>query len=326
MKVLVTGGTSLLGAAVARRLDTRGDDVTVMQRSPSGLGMREVLGDIGDTSTLASATKGVEAVVHLAARVAATGSWSDFEDTNIRGTANTLGAAVAAGVGRFVYVSSPSVVHAGDSLVGAGAGPADPVTARGFYARSKAEAERVALAGDSETLSVVAVRPHLVWGPGDKQLVGRIVERARQGRLAIVGSGTALIDTTYIDNAADALVAAVDRASELGGRALVVSNGQPRPVREMLNRIVAAAGLPSPTLKVPAPVAKIGGRLVESWWDRRHREDDPPMTGFLAEQLATAHWFDQREARLALRWEPQVDLAEGFRRLEAWFAAAAHTA
>lgn len=325
VRVLVTGGTSLLGGGVARLLHERGEDVTVMQRSPSGLGMTEVLGDIGDTAALSSATRNVDAVVHLAARVAATGSWRDFETTNVRGTAKVLGAAVAAGAKRFVYVSSPSVAHAGESLVGAGPGPACPATARGFYARSKAEGERVALAGNSGTLSVVAIRPHLVWGPGDTQLVGRIVERARQGRLAVIGSGAALIDTTYIDNAVDALVAALDRAPALGGRALVVSNGQPRPVREMLNRIVTAAGLPPPTLRVPAQVARVGGRMAESWWDRRQRQDDPPMTSFLAEQLATAHWFDQRETRRALQWQPAVSLAEGFDRLRAWYAAGPHT-
>lgn len=319
MKVLVTGGTSLLGGAVARRLLDRGDDVALFQRSPSGIDTVEHLGDIADAAALQSAATGVEAVVHLAAKVDAVGPWSEFESTNIRGTAKLIGAAVGAGVGRFVYVSSPSVAHSGDSLVGVSAAPADPAAAHGNYARSKAEAERLALAANTDRFSVLAIRPHLVWGPGDTQLVGRIVERARQGRLAIVGSGTALIDTTYIDNAADALVAALHRAPELGGRALVVSNGQPRPVRELLNRIVGAAGLPLPELRVPARLARTGGRVVESWWDRRGRLDDPPMTSFLAEQLSTAHWFDQRETRRALRWRPAVGLAEGFKRLESWF-------
>ncbi|MFV1969783.1 MAG: NAD(P)-dependent oxidoreductase, partial [Acidimicrobiia bacterium] len=160
---------------------------------------------------------------------------------------------------------------------------------------------------------------HLIWGPGDTQLVGRIVGRARAGRLAIVGSGTALIDTTYIDNAADALVAALDRAPLLGGRAFVVTNGQPRTVREMLNRIVMAAGLEPPRIKVPYEIARIGGRAVEKIWDRRTTDDEPPMTSFLAEQLGTAHWFDQRETRRALEWEPAVGLAEGFQRLQTWF-------
>lgn len=321
MRVLVTGGTSLLGGAVARRLHDRGDEVTVFQRRPSGMDMAERLGDVGDREAVAAVTRGVDAVVHLAAKVAATGSWEEFERVNVQGTENVVEAAKATGVVRFVHVSSPSVAHSGTSLVGAAAEPANPVTARGHYATSKAQGELLALAATSDRMRVVAIRPHLVWGPGDTQLVGRIVERARTGRLAIVGTGAALIDTTYIDNAADAVVAAVDRAPELGGRPLVVSNGQPRPVAELLTRIATAAGLPPPRIKVPAPVARAGGRAVEAVWERQGRDDDPPMTSFLAEQLATAHWFDQRETRRALQWAPAIDLDEGFRRLRAWFEA-----
>jgi nucleoside-diphosphate-sugar epimerase len=319
MKVLVTGATSLLGRAVVTRLQERGDEVTVFQRKPSGLGVTEHLGDITDRAGLAAAVQGCEAVVHLAARAAATGAWEAFEATNVGGTKNLIEAAREAGVGRFVHVSSPSVAHYGQPLVGAPAGRADPDQARGHYARSKAQAELIALAANSPSVPVVAVRPHLIWGPGDTQLVGRIVDRARAGRLAIVGSGAALIDTTYIDNAADALIAALDRCPQLGGKALVVTNGQPRPVREMLNRIVMAAGLEPPTLKVPYRVARAGGTVVERIWEQQGRGDDPPMTAFLAEQLGTAHWFDQRETRTALEWEPAVSLEEGFRRLRAWF-------
>ena len=321
MRVVVTGATSLIGRAVVTRLHDQGDIVTAFQRRPSGLGIAEHLGDVADRSAIAIAMAGAEAVVHLAGRVAMTGSWSQFEETNVRGTQNVIDAAREAGVNRFVHVSSPSVAHGGRSLVGAPAGAADPDRARGHYAKSKAQAELVALAADSPFFAVVAIRPHLIWGPGDTQLVARIVSRARAGRLAIVGSGTALIDTTYIDNAADALIAALDRAPVLGGRALVVTNGQPRPVRELLNRIVIAAGLRPPRIKVPYTVARSGGLAVERIWERRGREDDPPMTSFLAEQLGTAHWFDQRETRRALGWEPVVSLAEGFRRLHAWFEA-----
>lgn len=319
MRVLVTGATSLIGRAVVTRLHDQGDVVTVFQRRPSGLGTAEHLGDVADRSAVATAVAGAEAVVHLAGRVAMTGSWSRFEETNVRGTQNVIDAAMEAGVGRFVHVSSPSVAHGGRSLVGAPAGAADPERARGHYAGSKAQAELVALAADSPVFSVVVVRPHLIWGPGDTQLVDRIVSRARAGRLAIVGSGAALIDTTYVDNAADALIAALDRAPALGGRALVVTNGQPRPVRELLNRIVMAAGIEPPRIKVPYQVARTGGLVVERFWERRGSEDEPPMTGFLAEQLGTAHWFDQRETRRALGWEPAVSLDEGFRRLHAWF-------
>ncbi|GMQ99105.1 MAG: NAD-dependent epimerase/dehydratase family protein [Acidimicrobiia bacterium] len=319
MRILVTGATSLLGRTVVEQLVARGDDVTVFQRHASGIDVDEVLGDIAHADAIERAAAGVDGVVHLAARVGVAGVWKEFERTNIMGTTNVITAARKAGASRFVHVSSPAVAHAGHSLVGAGASPAKPTSARGPYARSKAFAEHVALAANSTDMAVVAVRPHLVWGPGDTQLVGRIVERARQGRLAIVGTGASLIDSTYIDNAADALVAALDRSHDIGGRALVVSNGQPRPVRELINRIVLAAGLQPPRLRVPYRVARGGGVVLEKVWDRQGRTDDPPMTSFLAEQLGTAHWFDQRETRAALAWTPAVTLEEGFARLAASF-------
>ncbi len=319
MRVLVTGATSLLGRTVVGRLADRGDEVSVLQRRASGLDVTEHLGDVADIGAVSSAMAAIDAVVHVAGLVSVTGAWERFEATNVQGTRNVIDAARDSGVSRFVQISSPSVSHSGTSLVGASAGPADPDGARGHYARSKAMAERYALAADSSAMSVVAVRPHLIWGPGDTQLIGRIVERARQGRLAIIGTGAVLIDTIYIDNAADAVVAALDRVPELGGRAFVVTNGQPRPVRELINRIVMSAGLEPPKLKVPYRVAKAGGSVVEGIWERRSTDSEPPMTSFLAEQLGTAHWFDQREARKALRWRPQVTLSEGFTRLTAWF-------
>jgi nucleoside-diphosphate-sugar epimerase len=183
-------------------------------------------------------------------------------------------------------------------------------------------AEQIALAADSADLAVTAIRPHLVWGPGDTQLVGRVVARARAGRLVLVGSGTGLIDTTYVDNAADALLAALDRCPEVAGQALVVTNGEPRPVAEMLAGICAAAGVPGPRRRVPRRVALTAGLVVEGLWAVRARAGftgDPPMTRFVVEQLSTAHWFDQRRTHELLSWRPEVTLEEGFAALAAWF-------
>jgi 2-alkyl-3-oxoalkanoate reductase len=330
MKVLVTGATSLIGAHVVARLCARGDEVTAFQRghteraggfpaAPETTHAVTVLGDVADPDAVAAAVEGHDAVVHLAAKVGVTGTFDEYVRANVTGTRTLLAAARAAGVTRFVHVSSPSVAHGGEALVGAAAEPADPGTTRGHYATTKAEAERIALGATADGFAVTAIRPHLVWGPGDTQLVGRIVDRARSGRLALVGSGTALIDTTYIDNAADALVAALDRASEITGEALVVSNGEPLTVREILDRITIAAGVGPPRLAVPRRLAFAVGLVAEKVWDRTGRLDDPPMTSFLAEQLSTAHWFDQRHTREALGWEPAISLDEGFDRLAAWY-------
>lgn len=312
----------MIGRHVVRLLSARGDAVTTLQRheaDPCERDVVELLGSVADRDAVAEACAGQHAVIHLAAKVGVTGAWPEYEQTNVEGTRLLLAAAHDAGVGAFVHVSSPSVAHAGAALVGAGAEPADPSVTRGHYATSKALAEQLALAASSEAMPVVAIRPHLVWGPGDTQLIGRIVQRAQQGRLALVGSGTALIDTTYVDNAADALVAAADRARDLSGRAFVVSNGEPRTVHELVSRIAAAAGVDWSPRHVPTPVAKRGGSMAEWVWERTGRTDDPPMTSFLAEQLSTAHWFDQRATRTALGWAPAVSLDEGFRRLGEWF-------
>jgi nucleoside-diphosphate-sugar epimerase len=317
VRVLVTGASGMLGRATAQRLLDRGDDVTVLQRRPAELDCAQVLGDVADPAVVARAVAGQDAVVHLAAKVDVTGPWAEYERANVTGTRTVVAACAAAGVGRLVHVSSPSVAHGGSALVGVGAEPADPARARGHYARSKATAELAALAADSPALAVLVVRPHLVWGPGDTQLVGRIVERARTGRLPLIGSGAALIDTTYVDNAAGALVAAVDVCGPVHGEALVVSNGEPRPVGEVIGALCRAAGVPAPRARVPFAVAWAAGAAVEAVWSVTGARETPPLTRFLAEQLATAHWFDQRRTREALAWTPEVPLDEGFARLAA---------
>jgi nucleoside-diphosphate-sugar epimerase len=287
----------------------------------------DVLGSMTDPAAVARAIDGIEAVVHLAAKVSLAGDPDDFVRVNVDGTRTLLDAARGAGAERFVFVSSPSVAHTGSSLVGADAGPAEPARARGDYARTKAAAELLALAADAPGFAVVAVRPHLVWGPGDTQLVGRIVDRARSGRLPLLDSGAALIDTLYVDNAASAMVAALDHAADDGvhGTAYVVTNGEPRPVRDLLAGICTASRVPAPRVHVPAGVARFAGSLVEAVWRVRPGEDEPPMTRFLAEQLSTAHWFDQRRTRRDLQWTPAVSIDEGLGRLAAAQASSAAT-
>jgi len=320
VKVLVTGASGFLGQATAAAVRDAGHEVRTFQRRPSGVpGVQDLAGTMTDDAAITRAVDGVEAVVHLAAKVSLAGDPADFARVNIEGTRSLLAAARAVGVGRFVFVSSPSVAHTGSSLVGADAGPAEPSRARGDYARTKAAAELLALDADAPDFAVVAVRPHLVWGPGDTQLVGRIVERARAGRLPLLDSGAALIDTLYIDNAATAMVAALEHVTDDGvhGNAYVVTNGEPRPVADLLAGICTASGVRPPQWHVPAAVARAAGSVVEAVWRVRPGEDEPPMTRFLAEQLSTAHWFDQRRTRSDLRWTPSVSIDEGLERLRA---------
>lgn len=323
MKVLVTGATSLLARHTAEALLRRGERVVVFQRHASAVDTEQILGDVRDRERLFAAAAGCDAIIHAAAKVGVVGKWSDYRTVNVDGTANVIAAARRQGVARLIHVSTPSVTHAGHSLVGALAEPAVTGRTNAFYAESKAIAERLALAASDESLAVVAIRPHLVWGPGDTQLVGRIVERAKSGRLALVGDGAALIDTTYIDNAASALVAALDAAhptARCAGRAYVIANGEPRPIRELVLGICRAAGIDASPRRIPLRIALRAGSLVERLWSMKPGDDEPPLTRFMAEQLGTAHWFDPRPTREDLGWIPTVSIDEGLRQLADWFA------
>ncbi|MGP9693160.1 NAD-dependent epimerase/dehydratase family protein [Brachybacterium sp. AOP25-B2-12] len=321
MKVLVTGASGMLGRAVAETLRDRGDTVEAFQRRAADIpGVRDVRGSLTDAGDVTRAVEGVDAVVHLAAKVSISGPEAEFRAVNIGGTQNVLDALRASGGGRLINISSPSVAHLGTSIVGLDATPPDPERARGPYARTKASAELLAMAADgTDGLLVTSVRPHVVWGPGDTQLVGRIVDRARRRRLPLLDQGLALIDTTYVTNAAEAIVAALDRIEEVHGESFVVSNGEPRTVRDVLGGFCDAAGVPRPTLRIPGSLGRAAGRLVETLWDLRPGTDEPPMTEFLAEQLSTAHWFDQRRTRERLEWTPRIPLDDGFAELHRWF-------
>jgi nucleoside-diphosphate-sugar epimerase len=322
VRVLVTGASGLLGGAVARAVADAGHEVTTFQRRASGVpGAHDVLGSMTNPRAVGAAVRDQDAVVHLAAKVSLTGDAAEFEAVNVGGTRSLVEAMRASSVSRLVFVSSPSVAHAGSSIVGDDALPASPGHARGDYARTKAAAERVALGAADADLRVVAVRPHLVWGPGDTQLVERIVDRARSGRLPLLDHGAALIDSTYVDNAASGIAAALERVDEVSGESYVITNGEPRTVADLMAGICAAAGVPAPRLRVPAGVARAAGSLVERVWAVRPGTDEPPMTRFLAEQLSTAHWFDQRRTQHDLRWTPAVSVDEGLSRLAAWYAA-----
>ncbi|MBG6180231.1 NAD-dependent epimerase/dehydratase family protein [Arthrobacter sp. CAN_A1] len=316
MKVLVTGASGMLGRVTADRFRSQGHEVRTFQRRPSGLaGVEDCLGSVTDPAAVQRAVRDRDVVVHLAAKVSFAGAAADFEAINVEGTRVLLSAARAAGVRDFVFVSSPSVAHVGESLVGQGATTATPDLVRGHYAQTKARAELLALDANSADFRVAAVRPHIVWGPGDTQLVERVIERARSGRLPFLDGGTALVDTTYVDNAAAALVAAVHGMDRVAGQAVVVTNGEPRPIGELIDGICRAGGVQPPRWAVPSRVARVAGSLVELVWQRGGIDSEPPMTRFLAEQLSTAHWFDQRRTRELLAWTPAVSIDEGLARL-----------
>jgi nucleoside-diphosphate-sugar epimerase len=327
MKALVTGGAGFLGGAIVRRLLARGDVVRSFSRGAhptlAALGVETLRGDIADEEAVSKAVEGRDVVFHVAARVGGWGPRSAYQRTNVTGTAHVIKACRREHVPRLVYTSTPSVVHEGDDIEGGDETLPYATRFPAAYPRTKASAERLVLAANDPTLSTVALRPHLVWGPGDNQLVPRLLDRARSGRLRLVGGGDKLVDATYIDNAAEAHLLAADRlgpGAACAGHAYFIAQGEPAPARALINGVLAAAGLPPETRRVPAGLAWLAGAVAElAFWILR-RDEEPPLTRFAAQQLATAHWYDLGAARRDLGYAPSVTTEEGFRRLAAHLA------
>lgn len=327
MKVLVTGGGGFLGQALCRALLAQGHAVASFSRSRhaalDALGVRQLQGDLGDADAVLRAFgEGFDAVLHNAAKAGTWGSYQSYFDANVIGTRNVIAACRAHGIGRLVHTSTPSVVHrATHPVEGLGA---DEVPygegVKAHYATTKIIAEREALAANDATLAVVALRPRLIWGPNDTQILPKLVARARSGRLRLVGDGCNLVDTTYIDNAAQAHVqalAALHPGAACAGRAYFISNGEPWPLREVLNGLLRAAGAPEVAKTLPFRVAYAIGAVCEGLWTTLPLPGEPPMTRFLAEQLSTAHWYSMAPAARDFGYVPQVSMAEGLARLRA---------
>ncbi|NZA24766.1 NAD-dependent epimerase/dehydratase family protein [Luteimonas sp. SJ-92] len=329
MKVLVTGGGGFLGQALCRGLVERGHAVTSFNRGDypalDALGVRQLRGDLGEADAVLAAARGVDAVFHNAAKAGAWGSHASYHRANVAGTAHVIAACRAHGVGRLVYTSTPSVTHRATHPVEGGTADTVPYgeDLKAPYAATKAVAEREVLAANAADLATVALRPRLIWGPGDNQLLPRLVERARAGRLRFVGGGDNRIDTTYVDNAAQAHFDAFEHlapGAACAGRAYFISNGEPMPVREIVNALLRAAGAPEVTGTVPFRVAYAVGAICEGVWPLLRLRGEPPMTRFLAEQLATTHWYDMTPATRDFGYVPRVSVHEGLTRLKEWWA------
>lgn len=319
MKILVTGGGGFVGGYIVERLLARGYAVRSIGRSPQpelvAKGVEVVCGDLTDATAVSAACEGVDAVFHVAARAGVWGSWESFYGPNVIGTRNVLSACRKWQVKRLVYTSTPSVVFNGDSIRGGDESLPYGKNWLCHYAETKALAEQEALAANSEKLQVVALRPHLIFGPGDPHLLPRVVESVKAGRLRIVGDGSAKVDVSYVGNVADAHLDAFD-ALERGkgaGQAYFISQGEPVDLWSWLNSILEGLGQPPLTQKIPRPLAYGIGALCEGVWKVLRRRTDPPITRFVAVELAKDHYFDIRKAQHELGYRPRVPMNEALK-------------
>lgn len=323
MRALVTGGGGFLGSAIVRQLRARGDEVVSFSRGNypelTALGVEQRRGDLCDVNALVEAALGCGIVFHVAAKAGIWGTFQEYHQANVAGTENVIAACRIHSINRLVYTGSPSVVFDGSDVEGGNESLPYPAHFEAHYPHTKAIAEQAVLAANSPSLATVSLRPHLIWGPGDNHLVPRIIAKARAGKLRRIGSRSCMVDTVYVDNAAEAHLNAADRlapGAPPAGKAYFISNGEPLPLWEMVNRILAAAGLPPVTRSVSPSVAYLAGTVCEAAWKALRLSGEPPMTRFVAKELATAHWFDISAAKKDLGYEPRVSIAEGLKRLQ----------
>jgi nucleoside-diphosphate-sugar epimerase len=350
VRILITGASGFLGGALLEALVARGHRVRTLQRSKGPRlasleregRVENVLGSVEDREAVGRAVQGIETVFHVAAKAGVWGSHAQYFAANVIGTRNVIELAKAHGVTRLVHTSSPSIVHAGGDQEGID--ESTPIASHHatHYPATKAIAEREALAahgtptgtgsdtgagtGTGRTLSSVALRPHLIWGPGDTNIAPRMVDRAKKGRLVLVGGGHKKIDATYIESAVHAHLLAWERlapGAACGGKAYFIAQGEPLPSRELILGIVRAHGIEVSPRSVPLAVAKLLGSSVELAWRLARREDEPPLTRFLAEQLGTAHWYSLVAAERDLGYRAPVTTAQGLAKLAAHVKASA---
>lgn len=328
MHVLVTGCGGFLGREIVAQLLARGDRVRGLARGDypalRAAGVELLRGDITDRQQVLEACRGVEAVIHCAAVAGVWGKWSHYHRTNTQGTEHIIAGCRAAGVPILVHCSSPSVTFDGGDQSGIDESAPYPAQHLCHYSHTKALAEQAVLAAHRPGhLHTAALRPHLIWGADDPHLFPRLIDRARRGRLMIVGDGKNLIDTVHVRSAAAAHLNALDHLGSAapagGGRAFFITQDEPVRCWDWIFRVLEIAGVQPPRRRVGLAAAWRVGAALETLYRLGRIQAEPPMTRFLAAQLAKDHYFDITAAKGLLGYRPAVSTEQGLEELRtAW--------
>ncbi len=322
MRVLVTGGAGFLGSAIIRLLLDQGHTPRNFSRGDypklHEAAIETYRGDITDLNSLRLAASDCDAVIHTAAKAGVWGAREDYFQTNVQGTHNVITVCREFKIRRLIHTSSPSVVFTGHDEIGIDESTPYAQHFLAEYPHSKALAEQAVLAANDSELSTIALRPHLIWGPGDPHLVPRVLSRARSNKLALLGDGSNQVDSTYVDNAAHAHILALEKlspAAPCAGQAYFISNGEPVSMKQLLNNILSAAQMPPVTRHIHPQLAYALGAMLECVYRCLGVKNEPVMSRFVARQLSTHHWFNLDKARQDLGYKPLIQLEEGFERL-----------
>lgn len=331
MKVFVTGGSGFLGLSIVGKLVAAGYEVRTYSRgkheSLEKLGVAHQQGNLSDYEALKAALRGCEAVFHVGAKTGIWGSYASFHEANVTGTANILKACLEFKIPYLVYTSSASVVYDGGSQ---GKDERLPYPKRfdAYYPQTKAIAEQAVLNANSPSLVTCCLRPHLIWGPNDPHFMPRLFDKRRKNKLLTLGTATNLVDTTYIDNAAQAhllaLEAMLKNPVSVAGKAYFISQDEPISIREFIDRLLATGGLPPVNKSMNPKLALLASLVIESVFKGFNMKSEPPLTPFLVKQLSSSHWYDISAAKRDFGYLPAISIDEGMKRLKEWVDATLH--
>lgn len=329
MHVLLTGASGFLGSHLVEALQREGHEVRALVRPSSDRTHLHqvpcVVGDLVDSASLHPAVEGVQAVIHAAAKVDDAGTLRDFRRVNVDGTTALLAASRQAGVGRFVFISSPSAVMDGRDQVGIDESQPYPQRFLHPYAQTKAEAEQAVLAANSATLQACALRPRGLWGPRDRTgPMPRLLARLAAGRLPDVSGGRQILaDMCYVGNAVDACLLALG-SPRCGGRAYFVTDGDPIDVWATARELAERLHLDPPTRTLSPRLARGMARGLELLWRApltRFRRTAPPLTRYGLALISQTHTYDTSAARSDLGYKPRFSRDEALERYLAWIDA-----
>ena len=322
--VLVTGGGGFLGKAIVKKLIEKKLDVTSFSRNfypeLENMGVVQIQGDIADKNSVVKAFKNIDTVFHAAAKPGMWGPYEDYFMVNVKGTKNVISACIENKVKQLIHTSSPSVISDKKDKENVNESALYPEKYLTPYSDTKAQAEKLVSKVSNKDLQTIILRPHIIWGPGDNHLMPRLIKRAK--RLKRIGPKTCLMDTIYIDNAADAHILASEKLEEnpsLSGNIYFVSQDEPINPWDMVDNVLAAAGLPKVKGNVSTRTAYTAGAFFEFVYKIFNIKAEPPLTRFAAIEMGASHWFNISRAKKDLGYYPKISIKEGLLRLKKWF-------
>jgi 3beta-hydroxy-delta5-steroid dehydrogenase/steroid delta-isomerase len=318
-RVLVTGGSGFVGANLVTELLDRGHQVRSFDRAPSPLAdhprLEVVEGDICDAETVAKAVDGIDTIIHTAAIIDLMGGASVTEEyrqrsfaVNVDGTKNLVHSAQAAGVKRFVYTASNSVVMGGQRI--SGGDETLPYTERfnDLYTETKVVAERFVLSQNGvDGLLTCSIRPSGIWGRGDQTMFRKVFESVLAGHVKVlVGSKNVKLDNSYVHNLIHGFILAAEHLVPGGaapGQAYFINDNDPINMFEFSRPVVEACGQPWPKVWVSGRLVKFV-MSVWQWFHFRLGLPKPLLEPLAVERLYLDNYFSIAKAQRDLGYQP----------------------